>query len=83
MLVLTRRVSESVLIGKDIKITIVRLGSGQVRIGIEAPKQVPVLRAEIKSAPVIVVSSQPKQPESNLELLKVTEVGQYSLPPAS
>ena len=49
MLVLTRRVSESVLIGKDIKITIVRVGSGQVRIGIEAPKQVPVLRAEMKA----------------------------------
>jgi carbon storage regulator len=47
MLVLTRRSAESLLIGNDIRITIVRVGGGQVRIGIDAPREVTVLREEV------------------------------------
>ncbi len=47
MLVLTRRVTESLMIGSDIRITIIRVGAGQVRIGIEAPREIPVHRAEV------------------------------------
>lgn len=46
MLVLTRRPGESIHIGDDIKITMLS-SAGQVRIGIEAPKELAVHRAEI------------------------------------
>ncbi len=47
MLVLTRRTGESVAIGDDIGIQILSVGGGQVRIGVIAPPEVRVLRAEI------------------------------------
>jgi carbon storage regulator len=47
MLVLTRRVTEKVFIGPQITITVVRLEGGQVRLGIEAPRHIPVVRAEL------------------------------------
>jgi carbon storage regulator len=47
MLVLTRKLTEKLYIGADICITVVRLDSGQVRLGIEAPREIPVLRAEL------------------------------------
>jgi carbon storage regulator len=50
MLVLTRRKSESIIIGKDITITVVRIGDGNVRLGIDAPKEVPIHRTEVAEA---------------------------------
>jgi carbon storage regulator len=47
MLVLTRKLNEKLLIGDDICVTVVRLEGGQVRLGIEAPRQVSVVRAEL------------------------------------
>ncbi|MBT8506563.1 carbon storage regulator [Coxiella-like endosymbiont of Rhipicephalus sanguineus] len=47
MLILTRRISESVIIGDDVKMTILGVKGNQVRIGIEAPKEVSVHREEI------------------------------------
>ena len=48
MLVLSRKVGERILIGDDITVTVVRLVQGGVRIGIEAPKELPVVREELK-----------------------------------
>jgi carbon storage regulator CsrA len=47
MLVLTRRAGESVYLGDDIKVTAVRVRGGQVRLAIEAPGSVPVVREEL------------------------------------
>lgn len=47
MLVLTRRENESLVIGGDIKLTILSVKGGQVRIGIDAPKEVAIHREEI------------------------------------
>ena len=47
MLVLTRRISEQFMIGENVVITIVRVDGGQVRIGIEAPREISVRRAEL------------------------------------
>jgi len=47
MLVLTRRPGESIVIGNGIKLTVVSVGPGRVKIGIEAPPSVRVDRAEI------------------------------------
>jgi carbon storage regulator len=47
MLVLTRRQGESIVIGGDIVITVIEVRSGQVRIGIDAPRHVQVHREEV------------------------------------
>ena len=47
MLVLTRKIGESIIIGDDIKIIIVENRGSQVKIGIDAPRDVPVHREEI------------------------------------
>jgi|Deesub1362B_J571_1020462.scaffolds.fasta_scaffold02989_2 carbon storage regulator len=47
MLVLTRKSGESLVIGDDIVITIVEIRGNQVRVGIEAPQEIPVYRKEI------------------------------------
>ena len=47
MLALSRKSGESIMIGSDIEITILEVKGEQVKIGIAAPKQVPVYRKEI------------------------------------
>ncbi len=47
MLILTRRISESVIIGDDVKITVLGTKGNQVRLGIDAPRDVSVHREEI------------------------------------
>jgi carbon storage regulator len=48
MLVLTRKLLEKLYIGDQICVTVVRLEGGQVRLGIDAPREVPVVRAELR-----------------------------------
>ena len=47
MLVLSRRVGESVVIGEDVTVTILEVRSDVIRIGIDAPRSVAVNRAEL------------------------------------
>jgi carbon storage regulator len=47
MLVLTRKLEETIKIGNDIIIKVVQLGGGTVRLGIEAPQSVRILRGEL------------------------------------
>ncbi|WP_243230366.1 carbon storage regulator CsrA [Microbacterium sp. CIAB417] len=50
MLVLTRRIGESVLIGDEIEVTILDVKGDSVRIGIQAPRETRIQRAEIVDA---------------------------------
>lgn len=47
MLVLTRRPGESIVVGENIVVTVIEIKGGQVRIGIDAPRDVDVYREEI------------------------------------
>ncbi len=47
MLVIRRRTGDSILIGDNIEIEILEVGATQVKVGITAPKEIPVVRKEV------------------------------------
>ena len=47
MLILTRKIGESIIIGDDIVIKVIETGKNNIRIGIDAPKEISVLRQEV------------------------------------
>ncbi len=47
MLILTRRVGETLMIGDEVSVTVLDVKGNQVRIGVEAPKEVEVHREEV------------------------------------
>lgn len=67
MLVLTRKKNEGILIGDDIEITVVKLDDGSVKLAINAPKNVSIIRKEL----IEEVKSENKEAISlNLDILK-------------
>lgn len=58
MLVLSRKPGERILIGKDVKITVIRVGPNSVRLGIDCPKDVPILREELTLPAAVPVTEQ-------------------------
>ena len=50
MLVFTRKKDESLIIGTDIEVTILNIGSGNVKVGIKAPRHISVHRHEVYEA---------------------------------
>ncbi len=61
MLILTRRVGESLMIGEEITITVLGVKGNQVRIGVDAPRDVAVHREEIFNR--IQDGDEPPKPE--------------------
>jgi carbon storage regulator len=50
MLCLKRRVNEEILIGDNIRIVLIRASDGQATVGIEAPREMKILRLEVRNA---------------------------------
>jgi carbon storage regulator CsrA len=48
MLVLSRKIGDDILIGDDIKITLISKNQGCIKVGIDAPKDVRILRGELE-----------------------------------
>lgn len=72
MLILRRRAGETLLIGDDIKITVMDVYEGGVRLAIDAPKSVPVLRSEllqVADANRDAASKETARPDDLLDLL--------------
>lgn len=53
MLVLTRKINQAIVIGDDIRVTMTSIGNGHVRVGIDAPPGVRILREELLFPPPI------------------------------
>ena len=68
MLVLQRKKGETLLIGGNVRITVVEAGPDSVKLAIEAPKDVKILRSELKEA--ILVNQESVADKSQLAALK-------------
>ncbi len=64
MLVLTRKALEKIQIGPDITVTVVEVRGKYVRLGIEAPKTVPILRRELLHPPAAAGEPASGQPQA-------------------
>ncbi|QDT04541.1 hypothetical protein K227x_29330 [Rubripirellula lacrimiformis] len=78
MLVLTRKIDETILIGDDIKITLIRVKGNSVRIGIEAPRSIRVVRGELDledaTKKVIVKQEVELEMDGDIEIDDLAEV---------
>jgi len=69
MLILTRRIGETVVIGDDVDITVLGVKGNEVRLGVKAPKEVSVHREEIYER---ICRENDQQADGQM---KVTEIG--------
>lgn len=74
MLVLTRKLMQRLYIGDNICITVVRLEGGQVRLGIEAPKEVAVVRGELTDRSHAVADAERPTPADRAVRLNVNSL---------
>lgn len=61
MLILTRKIGESLLVGDDVEITVLNIRGNQVKLGVKAPKEISVHREEIYQR--IKALSEEEKPE--------------------
>ena len=71
MLILTRKVGESINIGTTIKVTIINIDGGQVRVGIDAPKDVIVHREEVYNR--IIAENKAARAGATLDLRTIAQ----------
>jgi len=74
MLVLTRRPGESIVIGEGIKLTVVAIGPGRVKIGVEAPSHVRIDREEVHTR----IQHEQEQAADVLVAVKASAAGEAS-----
>ncbi|UYZ34269.1 carbon storage regulator CsrA [Clostridium beijerinckii] len=67
MLIITRKKGQSVMIGDDIEITVSKLDDGSVKLGIQAPRDVTILRKELYEE---IKNENKEAMKVNLEYLK-------------
>lgn len=70
MLVITRRASESIIIGKDIEIIVSEVSGDKVKICIDAPKDIPVMRKELLETKNLNIEASHLADDKSLEKFK-------------
>ena len=70
MLALARKVNQSIMIGDDIEITLLEIKGDQVKIGISAPKSIPVYRKEIYQQ----IQEENKQAGQEVDIAKIRDL---------
>jgi carbon storage regulator len=59
MLILTRRPNQALLIGSEVTVTVLEINGDRVRLGIAAPREIPILRDELLGTPDVQLTSPP------------------------
>lgn len=72
MLALARKTNQSIMIGDDIEITLLEIKGDQVKIGINAPKSVPIYRKEI----YIQIQEENKKAGEEVDITKIRDLFQ-------
>lgn len=70
MLVITRRNSESILIGDDIEVMVTDISGDKVRLSIRAPKEIPILRKELQETSNLNKQADQIPPSEQMQELK-------------
>lgn len=70
MLALARKVNESIMLGSDIEITLLEIKGDQVKLGISAPKSVPIYRKEI----YLQIQEENKQAVQDIDVAAMQEL---------
>lgn len=73
MLVLTRKYQEKIRIGDNITITVLRTKGKAVRLGIEAPAEIPVIRGELAFQPAVEEETEPESVEFDIDMFAEEE----------
>lgn len=85
MLVLTRKSGQSIVIGEDIIVTVLEIRGDQVRLGIQAPRELPVYREEIyaliQAENIAAVRTDVVTLQGIDELLKKRKIGEQTASP--
>jgi carbon storage regulator CsrA len=69
MLVLSRKQDQEIVIGDGIKITVLKIKGNTIRLGIEAPRDVKIIRGELAVKPEINHEKSEKTPEANVTIV--------------
>lgn len=78
MLVLTRKLQQGLVVGGDVVIKVLGVKAGQVRLGIEAPKEVKVHRSEVYEQQTADFSVSVDDVETETDAIELQAVGQGS-----
>jgi carbon storage regulator len=70
MLALARKQNESIMLGNDIEITLLEIKGDQVKLGISAPKSVPIYRKEI----YLQIQEENKQAVQSVDVSSINEI---------
>jgi carbon storage regulator len=85
MLVVTRKRGQSIIVGDNVRVTVVAIGEDQVRVGIEAPPEIAVYREELYEAikRENLEAARTSLPSPAADLPKPSQSPKKSLPPNS
>lgn len=76
MLILTRRIGEVLIIGDEVKLTVLGVRGNQVRIGVDAPRSVAVHRKEIYDQVQENLGNKTEQPDDEIDTDKQANTGE-------
>lgn len=77
MLIVTRKESESILIGEDIEVIVTEIGAERVKIGIKAPRGIPIIRRELMETKKLNQEASEASGHEKIEMLK-----EFLIPPS-